>query len=182
MPTSLVVVSDREPLAWMLRTSRFALPAGRAASAPRAGDTLILHTTRGCYRNPTRGRGLVMGVARVASEAAALDEPVPFRGRDFGLGLTLQLDGVCPAHIGVDLGATRDDLKLLAGDGTWSYRLRPAPDRRAIVRGGCASAAELPRPDAPAAGRGSGGIRAGCPTHPNRGVQVIDSSSRRNTP
>lgn len=124
MPTSLLVVSDREPLAWMLRTSRFALPAGRAGSAPQVGDTLLLYTTRGCYRNPTRDRGLVMGVARVASTAAALDEPVRFRGRDFGLGLTLEIDGVCPVHTGVDLAAMRGELDLLAGTGPWSYRLR----------------------------------------------------------
>lgn len=124
MPTSLLVISDREPLAWMLRTSRFALPAGRAGSAPRPGDTLLLYTTRGCYRNPTRDRGLVMGVARVASAAAALDEPVSFRGRDFGVGLALEIDGVCPVHVGVDLAGVRGELGLLAGDGPWSYRLR----------------------------------------------------------
>ena len=76
MATSLLVISDREPLAWMLRTSSFAIPVGRASSAPRVGDSLLLYTTRGCYRNPTRDLGLVMGAAHVVAEATC-----PPRGR-----------------------------------------------------------------------------------------------------
>ncbi len=129
MATSLLVISDREPLAWMLRTSSFAIPVGRASSAPRVGDSLLLYTTRGCYRNPTRDRGLVMGAARVVSEATALAEPVRFGDREFGIGLGLEIDGVCPVHTGVELGGLQGRLELLPTAGPWSYRMR-----RTLVR------------------------------------------------
>jgi hypothetical protein len=60
-PTALLIVSDRKPLAW-LREQRFAVPAGRASSAPAKGTRLLLYTTRGCYRNPGRDRGLDLEV------------------------------------------------------------------------------------------------------------------------
>lgn len=129
MATSLLVISDREPLAWLLRTSSFAIPVGRAGTAPRVGDGLLLYTTRGCYRNPTRDRSLVMGSARVVSEAAALEKPVRFGDREFGIGLGLEIEGVCPVHEGVELGSLQDRLELLPTSGPWSYRVR-----RTVVR------------------------------------------------
>ncbi|MEU7007085.1 hypothetical protein [Streptomyces sp. NPDC046332] len=55
MATHLVIISDREPLAWVLRIQRIASPAGRAATGlPAEGDHALLYTTLGCSRNPTR--------------------------------------------------------------------------------------------------------------------------------
>ena len=79
MTVSLLVISDREPLSWLLTEQRWALTTGRAAKAPAEGDELLLYTTRGCYRNPTRDRGLVMGRATVTSEPKSLPRPVVFR-------------------------------------------------------------------------------------------------------
>lgn len=137
MATSLLVISDREPLAWLLRTASFAIPAARARSAPALGDTLLLYTTRGCYRNPTRDRGLVIGVARVTSEPRALPEPVTFGDREYRIGLSLDFRGVCPVHEGVELGGLRGELDLLPDEGPWSYRMRrsviPLSDRDATL-------------------------------------------------
>lgn len=124
MATSLLVISDREPPAWLLRTSSFAIPAARAASAPRPGATLLLYTTRGCYGNPGRDRGLVMGVAQVTSEPRRLPAPVAFRGHEYLIGLGLDLRGVCPVREGVELGPLQGWLDLLPADGPWSYPLR----------------------------------------------------------
>mgnify|MGYP001243220056 CR=1 FL=1 len=122
--TALLVISDREPLLWMLRTSSFAIPATRAASAPRPGTTLLLYTTRGCYRNPTRDRGLVMGIARVTSDPQPLETAVAFRGHEYRIGMSLQIEGACFPHEGVELGAVRHELDLLPDTGPWSYRTR----------------------------------------------------------
>ena len=124
MTTSLLVISDREPLAWLLRTASFALPAARAASAPALGTTLLLYTTRGCYRNPGRDRGLVMGVAQVASPPEPLQAPVTFRGHEYWIGLSLDLHGLCAVHEGVELGSLQGQLRLLPREGPWSYPLR----------------------------------------------------------
>lgn len=124
MTTSLLVISDREPLAWLLRTSSFAIPAARAESAPRPGTTLLLYTTRGCYRNPGRDRSLAMGMAQVTSHPRRLRGPVTFRGHEYVIGLDLDLQGVCRVHEGVQLGPLQGRLELLPPEGPWSYPLR----------------------------------------------------------
>ncbi len=124
MTTSLLVISDREPLAWLLRTSSFAIPAARAESAPRPGTTLLLYTTRGCHRNPGRDRGLVMGLAQATSDPRRLSEPVTFRGHEYVIGLDLDLQGVCRVREGVQLGPLQRQLDLLPSEGPWSYPLR----------------------------------------------------------
>jgi hypothetical protein len=65
-PAALLLISDREALAWVLSEQQFAFPQGRVKSIPPVGSGVLLYTTRGCYRNPTRDRGLVMGLATVA--------------------------------------------------------------------------------------------------------------------
>ena len=59
MATYLLVIGDREALGWILAEQRMAFssmsrPHVRALSP---GDTLLLYTTRGCFKNPTRDRG-----------------------------------------------------------------------------------------------------------------------------
>jgi hypothetical protein len=50
----LLVIGEREALAWVLRESRTAFPATRRAEVDRlaVGDELFLLTTRGCFHNP----------------------------------------------------------------------------------------------------------------------------------
>ena len=66
MASYLLPISDREPLIWILREQKTALPRYRRRDAERltTGDRILLYTTRGCFRNPTRDRGRVIGVAR----------------------------------------------------------------------------------------------------------------------
>jgi hypothetical protein len=63
----------------------------REAEALEVRDKLRLYTTRGCFRNPTRDRGRVMGVATVARAARDLGEPVRFGEREFPIGLDLTI-------------------------------------------------------------------------------------------
>lgn len=124
MTVSLLVISDREPLSWLLSEQRWALTAGRAAKAPAEGDELMLYTTRGCYRNPTRDRGLVMGRALVTSEPKQLHRPVVFRDREFSTGFSVNVTGVAPLHAGVELAPLAGSLAFLPDRATWSVRLR----------------------------------------------------------
>jgi hypothetical protein len=133
--TTLLLISDREPLAWLLREQRFAMPANRASSAPTDGTQLLLYTTRGCYRNPGRDRGLVMGVATVAGDAEVLDEPVRFRDREYQVGFGLAIDGLAEPHDGVELAPLAGELDALPEPATWSVGMRrtllPLSDRDA---------------------------------------------------
>ena len=124
MAVSLLVVSDREPLAWLLTQQRWAVPAARARSVPEIGDDLLVYTTRGCYRNPGRDRGVVMGRARVLTSAADLAEPASFRGRKFPTGFDVRIVGLAALHDGVELGPMAGTLDFLPDAANWSVRLR----------------------------------------------------------
>jgi hypothetical protein len=122
----LLLISDREPLAWVLTEGRMAFPAGRVrlASQIAEGDRLFLYTTRGCFRNPTRDRGRVIGEATVTSPVVVLDEPVVFGDRSFGLGCSLSLTGLAPRDSGPELRPLVERMHIFPDPMTWSVRLR----------------------------------------------------------
>jgi hypothetical protein len=84
----------------------------------------MLYTTRGCYRNPTRDRGLVMGRAVVTSEPKQLRCPVSFRDREFSTGFDVEVTEVARLHTGVELAPLAGSLAFLPDRDTWSVRLR----------------------------------------------------------
>ncbi|MFD6759663.1 hypothetical protein [Streptomyces roseolus] len=135
MATHLIIIGDREPLAWVLENQRMAFPVSRTTGLPEKGDEILLYTTRGCFRNPGRDRGRVMGLATVTSEVAALPDPVSFGDRAFTSGCTLQVHGLTPRHEGVILADLVPQLQVFPDPKTWSIRMR-----RASLR--------LPEPDA----------------------------------
>jgi hypothetical protein len=140
--TYLLIIGDREALAWILREGRTAFPPGRERSAKelRVGDRLLVYTTRGCFRNPTRDRGRVLGVAVVMSEVEDLEEPVLLAEREFTTGCTLQIEALAPLHQGVELAPLVSRLKVFPDAASWSAVMRrpllslPAADRRLLER------------------------------------------------
>ena len=101
----LLPISDREPLAWITSENRTAFPSYRRADAEKleVGDKLLLYATRSCFRNPTRDRGRVIGVASVARPARELAEPVRFGEREFPISLDLSIELLVPRGAGVEL-------------------------------------------------------------------------------
>lgn len=80
----LLVIGEREALAWILREERMAFPSWRIPVKRLAiGDRLLMLTTRGCYHNPGRDATLVMGRAEVTSLPITLDNPVMVAGHTF---------------------------------------------------------------------------------------------------
>jgi hypothetical protein len=61
--TYLLVIGDREALGWILSAERMAFPDFRRAETRslKSGDRLLIYTTRGCFKNPTRDRGRIIG-------------------------------------------------------------------------------------------------------------------------
>ena len=74
----LLVIGDRAALAWVLAEQRMAFPALRRsqAMALEIGDELLVYTTRGCFRNPGRDRGRVMGLAKVTTHVVTWPSPL----------------------------------------------------------------------------------------------------------
>ena len=122
----LVIISERRALAWVLSSRRMAFPAHRLSevSALARGDGLFLYTSRGCFHNPTRDRGRVIGLARAASGVAALDPPVVLADREFAYGCDLDIESLAPLHVGVDLAAMVPELATFPNKTGWTTRLR----------------------------------------------------------
>jgi hypothetical protein len=124
----LLVLGDREAIAWVLREQRMAFP-----STPRAevralaqGDRLYLYSTRGAWHNPTRDRGRVIGTASVESSVRKLDEPVKIAGRSFHSGCSLSVGGLAPYQQGVELQPLVRMLQAFPKPEAWSIYLRRA--------------------------------------------------------
>ena len=94
----LLVIGDAAPLAWVLTEQRMAFPALRRsqAAALEISDELFIYATRGCFHNPSRDRGRVMGLALVSSVVRDLAEPVVFDERRYTSGCTLDIQGIAP--------------------------------------------------------------------------------------
>ncbi len=128
MSDYLLPIADREPLAWVIAEQRTAVAAHRRAEAERLapGDRIFLYTTRGCFRNPTRDRGLVIGQADVVKPALVLHEPIRFRGREYPIGVDLRIRSLAPLRRGVELAPLVAELESFPNKKAWSGRLRRA--------------------------------------------------------
>ena len=125
----LLPISDRDPLEWILSESRTAFPAYRRTDASKLdpGDALLLYTTRGCFRNPTRDRGRVIGMATVIRRAEDLNEPVRFGDREFSVGIELRIESLLERGKGVELAPLVPKLReSFPNERAWSARLRRA--------------------------------------------------------
>jgi len=105
MGSYLLVLGDRQALAWILadREMAFSEVSARSAQRLRSGDNLLLYTTRACFRNPGRDRGRVVGQASVSSEVRQLAAPVTFGERMYTIGCSLSLHLLTPFGTGVEL-------------------------------------------------------------------------------
>lgn len=128
MNNYLLPIAEREPLRWILSEQRTAFPAGRSRDAAllRRGDRLFLYTTRGCFHNPTRDRGRVVGIARVAGAASTLGTPARFDGREFPIGVSLRIERLAPLRRGVELAPLVARLHTFPDPASWSARMRRA--------------------------------------------------------
>jgi hypothetical protein len=122
----LLILGDRQAIAWVLREQRMAFPATSRSevAALRPGDELLIYTTRGAYRNPTRDRGRVIGRAVVTSQPRPLDEPVVIAGRSFPTGCDLRLDTLADWGTGVNLKSLVSELSVFPNPAAWSIMLR----------------------------------------------------------
>jgi hypothetical protein len=122
----LLILGDRQAIAWVLREQRMAFPTTSRAEVNRlaVGDELLIYTTRGAYRNPTRDRGRVIGMATVASAVEELDTPVEFGGREFPRGCEIAVESLTPWGEGVELQPLVERLAAFPNPKAWSIQLR----------------------------------------------------------
>ncbi|MFG3420592.1 hypothetical protein [Micromonospora sp. NPDC048063] len=124
----LLILGDRDAIGWVLREQRMAFPATPRAevAALAAGDSLYLYATRGAWRNPTRDRGRIIGVATACGAARRLDEPVEIGGRRFVSGCDLEINRIVPYPYGLELQPLVEQLSVFPKPDAWSVYLRRA--------------------------------------------------------
>jgi len=125
----LLPIAAREPLRWIVREQRtaFAAHRRREAEALLAGDRIFLYSTRGCFRNPTRDRGRVFGLAAVTHGARAGGAAVEFGGTAYPIAVALRIDALAPPRHGLELAPLVPRLRETFPDpATWSARMRRA--------------------------------------------------------
>ena len=111
----------------MLSDQRMAFPGCQRAEvrALAPGDTLLLYTTRGCFKNPTRDRGRIIAAGRTHTAVSTLDEPVQVGGRSFPVGCDVEFRTATAWPEGVELGPVVRELDSFVGlERNWSIRLR----------------------------------------------------------
>jgi hypothetical protein len=124
----LLIIGDREPLAWILTDGMMAFPAHRSKDAGQVeqDDRLFLYTTRGCFHSPGRDRGRIVGEATVTSAVAKLNKPVEFGEHSYSLGCSMDITGLAPRDEGPEMIGIVSDLNLFrdANHKSWGVRLR----------------------------------------------------------
>lgn len=122
----MIIIGERDALAWILTNERMAFPDYRAREVAdlKRGDELFLYTTRGCFHNPGRDRGRIIGVAKAASEVERLEPPLEVAGRSFGIGCRLTVRSLAPDGRGVELSPLVPQLDGFPNKTGWAPRLR----------------------------------------------------------
>jgi len=122
----LLILGDRDAIAWVLSEQRMAFPPTARAEVDRLaeGDVLLVYATRGAFGNPTRDRGRVIARAVVTSPVVALEEPVVFGERSFPRGCRLRIETLAPWGSGVELQPLVERLAAFPDPRSWSVRLR----------------------------------------------------------
>jgi hypothetical protein len=122
----LLVIGEREALAWILREARMAFPQTRRPEVDSlaVGDELLLLTTRGCFHNPGRDRTRVIGRAVVTTPVVPLDPPIELVGRTFTRGCDLDITSLSSYLTGVELAELVPRLGAFPDKANWSIRLR----------------------------------------------------------
>ena len=92
------------------------------------GDDFLLYTAWGCFHNPTRDCGRVIGRARVESSITRFDVPVTIGGRNFMLGYAIRLEHSRAEVPESDESGTRAPLRALSAESARNGR-RDADNR-----------------------------------------------------
>jgi hypothetical protein len=124
--THLVILGERTALRWVLTEQRMAFPAGRTRQtrAVHEGDEIMLYTTRGCFRNPTRDVGRLIGLGVVATPVSVLTDPVRFGEREFTTGCDIRIQGLAPYREGLSLRELVPALDVFPNPRGWAAQLR----------------------------------------------------------
>jgi len=119
----LLILGDADGLAYVLREHRMAFTPKRRIPLTR-GDIVFLYTTRGIFRNPSAGRGLIIGQAEIISDIIKFESTLKIADRVYTSGCHLAITGLAPLGEGLELRQIVDELETFhPHPKRWAFRI-----------------------------------------------------------
>ena len=119
----LLILRDADGLAYVLREHRVAFTPKRRIPLTR-GDIVFLYTTRGIFRNPSAGRGLIIGQAEIISDIIKFESTLKIADRVYTSGCHLAITGLAPLGEGLELRQIVDELETFhPHPKRWAFRI-----------------------------------------------------------
>ena len=106
----LLVLRDADGLAYVLREHQVAFAPKRRIPLTR-GDIVFLYTTRAIFRNPSVGRGLIIGRTEIISDVVKFENRLGIADRVYTSGCHVTITGLVPLDEGVELRQIVDELE-----------------------------------------------------------------------
>jgi hypothetical protein len=121
----LLILGNREGFRWVLQEQRMAFATCRPdVNRLASGDVLLIYATRGCFGNPTRDRGRVIGTGKATSDVSRLRRPIRVGNREYRLACDLVIERLAPFGEGAELSALVDHLERFPNKDAWSAVMR----------------------------------------------------------
>jgi hypothetical protein len=122
----MIILGDCDAIGWVLSNGRMAVN-GRVAALPDPGERVALYVTRGAYRNPTRDRAQIIGLAEVTEPPRTAD--VVVAGRSYAKSFGLRFDDVAEQRAGLPFEPLVPRLRFISNKASWGGAVR-----RPVVR------------------------------------------------
>lgn len=106
----LLILREADGLAYVLREHQVAFTPKRRIPLTR-GDIVFLYTIRAIFRDPSAGRGLVIGRAEIISDVVKFDSRLGIGDRAYTSGCHVAITGLVPLGEGVELRQIVDELE-----------------------------------------------------------------------
>ena len=119
----LLILREAGGLAYVLREHRMAFASKRRIPLTR-GDIVFLYTTRGIFRDPGAGRGLIIGRAEIISGMVKFESGLRIADRIYTSGCHLAITGLVPLGDGLELRQIVDELETFhPHPKRWAFRI-----------------------------------------------------------
>jgi hypothetical protein len=106
----LLILRDADGLAYVLREHQVAFTPKRRIPLTR-GDIVFLYTARAIFRNPSAGRGLIIGRTEIISDVVKFENRIRIADRTYTSGCHVAITGLVPLDEGVELRQIVDELE-----------------------------------------------------------------------
>jgi hypothetical protein len=119
----LLILRDADGLAYVLREHQVAFTPKRRIPLTR-GDIVFLYTARAIFRDPSAGRGLIIGRTEIISDVVKFESRLGIAGRVYRSGCHVAITGLVPLDEGVELRQIVDELETFhPHPKRWAFRI-----------------------------------------------------------